>query len=323
MDGFAVTPRPRRILITGAGGFTGGHACRRFAESGWEVVAVQSPRGGAIGGSAKLADPEGAAHVHACDLTDGDAVLRLFRLYRPEALLHLAGRNSVDSSWREPAVSLSANLMSTVHLLEAARKAEGEACPALIVGSMLRTSPDRLSRASHPYGFSKTLQVVATEAWHHWYGLPVIVVEPSNLIGPGSSGGLCGKLANWVVAAEECAGLIAPFRLSSLTETRDFLDVRDAVVAYERLLEAGSPGVSYALESGILRKLGEVKQAFDTAAHVSLRWQVDNEPSSSPKGRDSTLIRGIGWKPVISFEQSIYDVLEDERARRNKERGGG
>ncbi|MFC6553609.1 NAD-dependent epimerase/dehydratase family protein [Cohnella cellulosilytica] len=303
-----------RILITGAAGFTGRHACRRFAASGWEVAAAVSPR------SAKAAGLE-PARTECCELTDGDAVAAMMRRLKPDAVLHLAGRNAVDFSWKSPSATLAANLMSTAYVLDGALALGG--CRVLVAGSMLRTDEAALSEAAHPYGFSKTLQTAAAKAWHRWYGLPVMIAEPSNLIGPGSSGGLCGKIVRWAVSAEEAGGAAEPFRLSSLREARDFMDVRDAVEAYERVLNEGEPGRSYAIESGRFLTLAEVKSAFDELAGTELAWEIgDKAAAPSPQPRDCSPIRALGWRPRRTFRQSILDALEGEREQRRRERGG-
>lgn len=303
-----------RVLVTGAAGFSGRHACERLAREGMEVTAVVSPRAPAAGGRPPVA---GAAAELACDLTDRASVRSLLEQVRPDAVLHLAGRNAVDESWRTPDVVLSANLLSTVYVLEGARALPD--CRTLVVGSMLSPRPDEdLTRTLHPYGFSKALQVTAALAWHHWYGQQVIVAEPCNLIGPGGSAGICGKIARWAAACErdaETGRESAPFRLSSLEERRDFLDVRDAAAAYATLLLGGAPGVRYALESGTLRSLGEVKDAFERASRVPLHWEIGSAGGPSPQARRADAIRELGWQPSVPFARSIADTLQSERER--------
>ncbi|MFC5405498.1 NAD-dependent epimerase/dehydratase family protein [Cohnella soli] len=314
------------VVVTGAGGFTGAHACRVFAAKGWDVVALVSPRGlraaeEAVRSASGSDGEERQVVVKACELTDGEAVGRLMKAIKPQAVVHLAGRNSVEQSWREPAAALAANVQATANVLEGARSS-GD-CRILVAGSMIKADPARLAEAQHPYGFSKALQSLAAHAWHRWYGLPVMIAEPSNLIGPGISAGLCGKLARWAVAAEEIgAASHPPFRLSSLGETRDFLDVRDAVDAYSLLIDGGEAGATYSIESGEMRSLGEVKEAFDAEAVVQLLWDIGNAPrDASPERRDTAPIRALGWRPRIPFRQSIRDAMADERHRRSGERG--
>ncbi|MBW5447395.1 NAD-dependent epimerase/dehydratase family protein [Cohnella sp. CFH 77786] len=303
-----------RVVVTGAGGFTGGHACRHLSRSGWEVIAIGSPRSA----------PEfwrgiRAAGGEPCDLTDGMAVRSLIGRLRPEAVLHLAGQNAVDVSWKAPCGTLAANLISTVHLLEAVRSERPDS-RVVIAGSMVRPADDRLGETTNPYAFSKTLQFMASQAWHRWYGLRVVVAEPSNLIGPGGSAGICGKIARWAAEAETGAE-VRPFTLSSLGEQRDFLDVRDAADAYGLLLRAGEPGRTYALESGTFRTLEEVKRTFEEEARLPLQWLIGNSPAISPVSRDTGPIRSLGWRPRIPFRQSVKETLDEER-RRIREGGG-
>jgi len=301
--------RPGRLIITGASGFTGRHACRHFAERGWQVIAAGSPRS-----APDFWQALGASAGEICDLTDGRAACDLVGKHRPDAVLHLAGQNAVDASWRDPADTLMRNFMATVHLLEAVRLHSPHS-RVVVVGSMMRPADDRLLEPESPYAFSKAAQWMAARAWHRWHGLHVMVAEPSNLIGPGGSTGLCGKIARWA-AEVEAAGEGPPFKLSSLHEKRDFLDVRDAVAAYERLLLAGQPGGVYAIESGTYRTLREVKEAFEAEAHCRLEWLIGSAPANVPVPRDTSPIRRLGWQPQISFRQSVRDALEEERRRR-------
>jgi GDP-4-dehydro-6-deoxy-D-mannose reductase len=305
--------KPGRLVVTGASGFTGRHACRHFSQKGWQVIAAASPRS-----APDFWRGSGAETGERCDLTDQRAVRALVAKYRPDAVLHLAAQNAVETSWRDPSDTLMRNLMATVHLLEAVRL-ECPDCRMLAVGSVQRPSENRLMESENPYGFSKTLQFMAAKAWNRWYGMNILVAEPSNLIGPGGSAGICGKIARWA-AEVEARGGGPPFRLSSLHEKRDFLDVRDAVAAYEILFLAGTPGSVYAIESGTYRTLEELKLAFEAEAHCKLEWQIGNAPANVPVPRDTSPIRLLGWQPKIPFHQSIRDALEEERRRRQAQK---
>ncbi len=138
--------RPQ-LLITGASGFTGQHACRYFAELGYDVTAVkrkQSSEGYTVG------------KVIYCDLTNKKNVNQLIPQVKPDFLLHLAGQNHVATSWKDPIATLEANLMSTAFLIDAIR-VENPSCKIVLAGSILQFDPSDLSTLSHPYGLSKTL----------------------------------------------------------------------------------------------------------------------------------------------------------------------
>lgn len=295
------------ILITGASGFTGIHACSYFRKRGIRVTAVSR--------NPKRAKPE-ADHIAACDLTDYDSVRDLVCEQRPDYVLHLAGMNDVRTSWQDPLDCMTTNVTGTLHLLHAVSCLSHK--PAmLVVGSMLSFDPgSEPPLPSHPYALSKTVQALAARSWAHLYSLPIMVAEPSNLIGPGSSSGLCGLLADYIARWER--GMHdEPFRFSSMHEKRDYLDVRDAVAAYASILLSGSPGALYRFGSGQLRSIRQVLGSFTATVGRGIPYLNLDKPPRDPDPRPAPLdpIYRLGWRPAISFEQSVRDILYDARAR--------
>jgi GDP-4-dehydro-6-deoxy-D-mannose reductase len=169
----------------------------------------------------------------------------------------------------------------------------------------------------HPYSLSKTMQVLAAQSWAALYAMDVIVAEPANLIGPGRSTGLCALIAGHAAAVERAAEgggpLPAPFRLSSRTERRDLLDVRDAIRAYALLLKRGERGRVYPVASGIMRTLGEVADTFDRLTRSPLRWEIGESDAPSPDPADISAIQALGWSPRIALEQSLREAMESVR----------
>ena len=150
----------------------------------------------------------------------------------------------------------------------------------------------------HPYSLSKTMQIAAALSWHSLYGMDIIVADPSNLIGPGPSTGLGTLLARYAAACEKAHALGEPmppvFKLSSATEERDFLDVRDAMRAYELLLTRGVSGSRYAMASGVMRPLGELAGVYRHLAAVPLAMEIGTSTSVllSPRMRPSCALWG-------------------------------
>ncbi|MBB3113622.1 GDP-4-dehydro-6-deoxy-D-mannose reductase [Paenibacillus phyllosphaerae] len=330
--------RPR-LLITGAGGFCGEHACAYFAGRGYAVTGVLRSRPELQGttvahdsaasmmssGTSPSADEEDSSVQYAwCDLTMKNDIEALVMAAKPDYVLHFAGMNAVGPSWTDPAAALESNLMGTVRLLEAIRKESGEggACRIVIAGSMLRFNlPADGSPPSppHPYSFSKTLQVLAARSWVPLYGMDVIIAEPSNLIGPGRSKGICTLMAEYAakaeLAAEQGRNAAAPFKLSSRTEVRDVIDVRDAIRAYELLLQQGVSGEVYPLASGRMRTLGELADTVTSLARTPLAWEVGQSAASSPAPADVSKLARLGWSPAIPLVQSLTDTLEQMRLK--------
>jgi len=307
-----------RLLVTGAGGFCGEHAARHFRSAGYEVIPAISRRASYAGSFDS---------VIRCDWTDLQDARRAIAESKPDAVVHLAGLNAADRSWREPASYITTNAIGTVHLLEAVRGAD-RPCRVLIAGSMLRFRPPSdgsVPAPPHPYSLSKTMQVLVAQCWTSLYGLDVVVAEPSNLIGPGRSQGLCALLARYAAAAEAAAesGQPAPgFRLSSRCERRDYLDVRDAMSAYETLLRGGESGRLYPVASGRFVTIGQLAERFEALARCPLSFHIGDSAAPSPEPVDASAVRSLGWEPHIPLEQSIADALHDARANHISSGGG-
>src|SRR5690349_4877956 len=111
MDGAEL--RGKKVLITGASGFTGRHAVSYFREAGAVVAAVvRRPDVYSFGKGAQ---------VHVCDLNDKQQVRHLIGEVQPDYVLHLAGKNSVPDSWSDPLLVLETNVMAVLYLLDALR----------------------------------------------------------------------------------------------------------------------------------------------------------------------------------------------------------
>jgi GDP-4-dehydro-6-deoxy-D-mannose reductase len=286
------------ILITGAGGFTGKHACEHFSRNGCEVIAVVRTK------------PEAAPFgtITVCDLTDPEQINNLIDYARPDYVLHLSGRNSVPESWHNPVAYLEANTLATLYLLNALRQIPE--CRIVVAGSMLNFPVSEDPRPPHPYSLSKTMQVFLTKSWLYLFDQQILIAQPSNLIGPGFSNGVCGLLARKIASLEK--GMDAtPFKLSSLLERRDYVDVRDAVAAYGRVLIQGTPGKVYPIGIGVTRSLEEMVNVYRSLTGSFLPVEVGQSViPKPPPAVDMEPMQSLGWTPDIAFEQSLCDTLQ-------------
>jgi len=293
--------RGRVILITGASGFTGRHACEYFSKLGMQVAALVRDMNQACKGD--------RIQYYSCDLLDYSRVSDLVKRIAPDYILHLGGKNSVFESWDMPLVYVQSNLMSMLYLLEAMRTRPD--CIMLVVGSRISVDLANLDKATHPYGLSKGLQKAVALSWRRLFNQKVILAEPSNLIGPGRSTGFCSLLGRYVVQSE-LGRQLSPFHISSRADRRDFLDVRDAVRAYGYLLLSGSFGEVYQVCSGIERSLGEItdRMLFVADQKVPLIWGDERSSAVSSCSEQAAEIEKLGWYPRIPLLQSLGDVVE-------------
>ncbi|WP_026562812.1 NAD-dependent epimerase/dehydratase family protein [Bacillus sp. J37] len=287
-----------KLLITGANGFTGQHAVKHFLNVGFNVTAV----------SRKSKFTLNDVPNEYCNLTNKADVENLIKKTKPQYLLHLAGQNHVGLSWVDPVTSLEVNTMGTVNLLESLRK-ESPLSKVVVVGSALQFDPGNITTLPHPYSLSKTLQVIIAQSWAKLFNMHIVIAKPSNLIGPGFSNGVCSILAKKIVDMEENK-LDKVLEVNNLHAQRDYLDVRDAVTAYETLLMKGKSGEIYDISSGKSRSIEKIVNCFKTLTTINfeLKSQEFHQIEQTIKIMPSNLI-DLGWKPAIPLKQSLKDIL--------------
>ncbi|MGC4375449.1 NAD-dependent epimerase/dehydratase family protein [Fictibacillus sp. Mic-4] len=292
------------ILITGANGFTGQHACRYFYKKGMNVI-----------GQSRSKNAGGAPwKIIQCDLSNLSSVQLLIERTSPEYVLHLAGMNSVAESWSEPTKAIEANVIATLYLLEALRTA-ATLQKVVLVTSALEFQPGIGSVPPHPYSLSKTMQNLLAASWAPLFHQPIVIAKPSNLIGPGPSKGVISTFAKKIVAIEK-GEEENRIEVSNLNNKRDFLDVRDAIVAYDLLFQSGKVGVVYGIASGREISLQQVLNLLQKETTVELSIvETDNNGKDHFLKVDTTLINQLGWRPKIPFEQSVKDVFHSFRQK--------
>ncbi|MED5619499.1 GDP-mannose 4,6-dehydratase [Ideonella sp. BN130291] len=240
----------KKVLVTGADGFTGRYLVRRLAAAGHEVHGLvhHSP----------TMPVEGATSVLQADLRDAEGLARMAKAMQPQWVAHLAAIAFVAHG--DADAMYATNLVGTRHLLEALvscgtlPEAVLLASSANVYGNSTEGSLDESSdpAPANDYAVSK----LAMEYLARLYAsrLPLIVTRPFNYTGVGQSESfLLPKIISHV---RRRAALI---ELGNLHVARDFSDVRMVVEAYARLLQTpAATGGTFNVCSGRAYTLQEV-----------------------------------------------------------------
>ena len=302
-----------RVLITGSRGFVGRHVITDLRKAGHEPL-------GLIMATERPIHPP---YEFEGDICDANRMRTLVRDLQPDACLHLAGVAFVPVAWAKPEMVFEVNVQGTLNVLEAFRTEAPEARILVVSSSQiygLQASAKPLAEDApldpdSLYSVSKMAADLTALLYTRRYGMSVMTARPCNHIGPGQS-------ADFVVpafarqVAEIASGRSAPhMRVGNLDSTRDFLDVRDVVVAYRLILEKGTPGRAYNVGAGTSVRIGLLLERLCAMSGVQPTLEVDparfRPTDAHPVLDPSRLRQDTGWTSRFSLDQTLSDVLAE------------
>lgn len=324
----------KRVLVTGHTGFKGSWLSIWLHELGAEVVGVsQDPFTNRDNyvlsgiGNKMMADLRS-------DICDGQKMKEIFQKYQPEIVFHLAAQPLVRYSYEQPVETYEANVMGTIHVMEAIR-----ATSSVKVGVMITTDKcydnkeqmrgykeDDPFGGYDPYSSSKGACEIAIQSWRRSFFNPedygkkhhvsLASVRAGNVIGGG----------DWALDR------IIPDCIKALEQDK-VIDIRSpkAIRPWEHVLE---PLSGYML---LAKKQWEHPTEFcegwnfgPEPESVSTVWEVATEliknygkgelkDSSDPNAvheakllmLDITKAKAkLGWKPRMNMQQCMELVAD-------------
>ena len=259
-------PAPtKRVLLTGAQGFTGQHLIPLLEEKNWEVWSIDRE----ISGDNSPIPLERSVQA---DLLDEATLQAAVQRVQPQAVIHLAaiafvGHGSADDFYR-------VNVVGTRHLLQALAQLDSPPQCVLLAssaniygnsqgGALAENMP---ANPANDYAVSKLAMEYMAQLWVPQ--LPVVTVRPFNYTGLGQSPQFL--IPKIVAHAKQRAPVI---ELGNLDVDRDFSDVRDVAAAYVRLLEQAPAGRCFNVGSGRTHSLRDVIERVEAISghHMDVR----------------------------------------------------
>ena len=303
----------KRVLVTGASGFLGGHVCQALIGNG---AAVFSP-------------PR-----TECNLLDLAACIRSLTELRPEVVVHLAATvGGIGANQREPGRFFYENALMGMNLIEACRLTRVRKVVQVgTVCSYPSEAPIPFREAdlwngfpeptNAPYGIAKKALLTMLDGYRKQYGLEYVYLIPANLYGPGDN---FDPDSSHVIPA-----LIRKFRQATINgakkvsiwgtgkPTREFLYVTDAADAIMRAT-VRKGGVERPINLGGFEEISIANLSTMVASHVGYFGRIaydHTKPDGQMRRRiDSRLAKKLlGWGAKVPFKRglaiAVKDVLE-------------
>ncbi len=308
----------KKILVTGGAGFIGSNFINHILVTRDDYEIINLDKLTYAGNLENLRQSEGKKNYHFVkgDITNNELVDYIFNKYSIKYVTNFAAESHVDRSILGSEVFYRTNLVGTNVLLETARRYQVEKFLQIstdeVYGSLgatgLFTENTPLSPNS-PYSSSKAAADMAALAFHHTYGLPVVITRCSNNYGPLQ---FPEKLIPLMII-NALGNKKLPVYGDGLN-VRDWIYVIDHNKAAELVFEKGKPGEVYNVGASremknieivklILKKLGKgeelIEYVKDRPGH-DRRYAIDS----------SKIQNDLGWKPSVEFEQAISDTID-------------
>lgn len=301
----------KRALITGSSGFVGSRLTRSLLAKNWQVAGLD------------ILPSNNLEHFFQGELADKKIVTNALKEFKPDVLFHLAGL--IKSN--EPQELYTTNVQATVTFLDVVVEtnlkpeiiiASSSAVYGLASGEKQISEKSKIRPVTH-YAVSKAAQELVALRYFDAGLLPVKIIRMFNLLGPGQSPNLaCSSFARQIALAEK-HGKDEIFT-GNLDALRDFVDVRDAVCAFEMIAENGRAGQIYNVCSGKAVSLQTCLSEMLSQAQRQLTPKIDAQRVQKNDipiqvGSYQKIKKACGWYPKISLEESLTALLNDWRER--------
>ena len=322
-----------KIAITGGAGFIGSHLVHLLVDKYPDYHIINLDKLTYAGNLANLKDIEDRPNYtfDKRDIVDTEAIQKFFAVHQPDAIIHLAAESHVDRSISDPLSFISTNLVGTANLLIAARDAwkdnyqnklfyhvsTDEVFGSLELGHDSFFVEDTPYDPKSPYSASKAGSDHLVRAFHHTYGLPVVISNCSNNYGPYQfPEKLIPLFINNILHKKPL-----PVYGEGIN-VRDWLFVVDHARAIDTIFHNGNVGETYAIggdnewtnidlirllcrqmDQKLDRPSGDSEQLItfvkDRAGH-DLRYAIDA----------TKLKTKLAWKPSLQFEEGLSKTID-------------
>lgn len=315
----------KRFLITGFSGFVGRHFLHYLYDKNEEMeifgIDIRKPAFDVSVYADRL-------HIQfeEVNLLNRDELKSVIERFRPQYILHLASFSSVAFSWQHPEESFVNNTNIFLNMTGVLKELQLP-CRVLSIGSseeygnvMAEHLPLRESmqlQPVSPYAVARVSQEMLSKVFVDSYHLDIILTRSFNHIGPWQDERfVVPSFIRRILNIKDEGLSEGTIETGDTTIVRDFVDVRDVVNAYYMLLIDGTPGEIYNICSGTGIALADIINQVADIVGIKVHTKVNPEyvrPNDNRVviGSHDKLTTELGWQPVISWNRTLQDMVEE------------
>lgn len=302
-----------RTLVTGGAGFIGSHLVDLLIEEGHDVAVVDDFSSGRM---------ENLNHQPTVELVEGDiggnGIGGVVDKLAPEVIFHLAAQIDVRKSVEDPVADAEANILATIKLADAARKAGVRKIVHTSSGGSIYGTPDTFPvdesfpvDPHSPYAASKLAGEQYLSTFRHLYGIQASFIAPANVYGPRQNPhGEAGVVA---IFAENLLRGNPTKIFGGGKNTRDYVYVGDVARAF--VLAAGERGDGQRFNIGTSIETTDRDLHSLVARHAGAPDNPENFPPRLGDVPRSALSYSrarevLGWEPTVMLDEGVARTVD-------------
>jgi len=335
MESMGLNPafwRGKRVFLTGHTGFKGSWLSLWLQFLGAELTgfALPSPTNPSLFEAANIGQ---AMHSVTGDICTLEALHRAMQECRPEIVIHMAAQPLVRESYEQPVETYTTNVMGTVHLLEAVRKADGVKAVVNVTTDKCYENRERIEGYREdepmggydPYSNSKACSELVTSAYRSSFfnpkafarhGVAIATARAGNVIGGGDWAK--DRLIPDIVSAflrGEPAMIRNPHAIRPWQHVLEPL--RGYLVLAQRLFEDGmefAEAWNFGPDANDAKPVQQIADYLTSAWGDGASWRLDD----APHPHEATYLKldiakaqsRLGWRPALALEAGIDLVVD-------------
>ena len=305
----------KKILVTGGCGFIGSHLVEHLVEEGYNVICFD--RYNIDGNLYNLNNSKYKNDIEFFlgDIRDIDSLKKATN--GVSSILHLAALISIPYSYTSPLAYVKTNIEGTYNVLEIAKDNNIDDTIITSTSEIYGTAQFSPMSEKHPingqspYAASKIAADQLSLSYYRSYDLPVKIIRPFNNYGPRqSSRAVIPTIIFDVISKKK------EITLGNINTKRDFLYVKDTILAYTKLLNSKKHyGEVFNFGSGISYKISDVVKDIQKINNSNKKINISSNKLRPENSEVFDLVADckksidlLQWFPKYSFADGLLET---------------